>query len=456
MFKNRKDKSKNIQENATQKILTESDVEKFTQRGFSQKKFHTGALKFKRLYNPKFRYSRYVIAAVIGIVMSFFSVLLVQSTGLYTGGFGAICQGIARLVYASLNINEVSSNETRLIIYNVLFWGLYLAINIPLIVFAYFKINKQFAILSVVYLVSMQGMGFVWGVIPQIADFKIFGLTNSIYPQLDNMKVQVNIFAPTWYPTILDNNNWVVDWDKLVKFKELVNTSGFDTHWNQIRDTTDGRAEWIQNLVENSNITNAFLLFLYCFGYSLISSLGYALVYILGGSTGGSDFITIYLSQEKNKNVGLMFIIVNAICMIIGITIGSYGAGVLIDSIHFSGAEFFFSANLFVSLLFIILNGVLMNKWFPWHKMTKIEIYSTKKQDVINELKAIGYTHPITIIEGTGGISGMKRDVLVTICMIVELPSVVRYVRLVDQDCLISSTPINDLDGNFTIQRQTF
>jgi uncharacterized membrane-anchored protein YitT (DUF2179 family) len=55
-----------------------------------------------------------------------------------------------------------------------------------------------------------------------------------------------------------------------------------------------------------------------------------------------------------------------------------------------------------------------------------------------------------------GGISNTKRDVMITICMMVELPSVVRYVRTVDPDCLISSTPINDLDGKFTIQRQTF
>jgi uncharacterized membrane-anchored protein YitT (DUF2179 family) len=57
----------------------------------------------------------------------------------------------------------------------------------------------------------------------------------------------------------------------------------------------------------------------------------------LGGSTGGSDFVTIYLSQEKNKNVGFMFIIVNAICMLVGITIGSYSAGILINSTYFSG-----------------------------------------------------------------------------------------------------------------------
>jgi hypothetical protein len=122
MAKKLKTDTKKNQENATKEIFTKTDVEKFAQRGFSQKRFHSGALRFKKLYNPKYKLTRYFLASGIGIVMSFFSVLLVQSTGLYTGGFGAICQGIARLVYASLNkSNTFNSDETRLVIYNLLF-----------------------------------------------------------------------------------------------------------------------------------------------------------------------------------------------------------------------------------------------------------------------------------------------------------------------------------------------
>lgn len=453
-------KEQKQQESATKKILIKQDAERFARRGVSEKRFHSGALRFKRLYDPKNKYTRYILAAAIGIIMSFFSVLLVQSTGLYTGGFGAICQGIARLVYASLNKNSNGSHETRLVIYNLLFWGLYLAINVPLIVFAYFKINKQFAILSIIYLVAMQGMGFVWGIIPQLQQFKLFGLTNSIYPMLDSQKVQVNIFYPHWYPIIGGSSEWTIDWTKLFTESQLHNINsyfppGLRPDWFD-QSSANARADWIVNFVTNENIANTFLLLLYCFVYAIISSLGYALVYILGGSTGGSDFVTIYLSQEKNKNVGLMFIIINLICMLIGITIGSYGAGMLINSKYFSGWEFFFSANLFVSMLFIILNGTLMNKWFPWHKTTKVEIYSTKQTEIINKLKNINYTHPVTVVDAMGGMSGSKREVMITICMMVELPKLVHAIRTVDPDCLISSTPLNDLDGRFTLQRQTF
>jgi uncharacterized membrane-anchored protein YitT (DUF2179 family) len=88
--------------------------------------------------------------------------------------------------------------------------------------------------------------------------------------------------------------------------------------------------------------------------------------------------------------------------------------------------------------------------------MTRIEIYSSKQNEIIEKFKAIGYTHPVTIVNASGGMSGQKRDVLVTICMMIELPIVVHSVRTIDEQCLISSVPINDLDGNFTLQRQTF
>jgi hypothetical protein len=110
-----------VQENATKRIFSKNDVEKFAQRGYSQKKFNTGSLRFSKLYQPKHNITRYFVAALVGIVMSFFSVILVQATGLYTGGFGAICQGIARITYTALNKDGVGSESMRLVVYNLLF-----------------------------------------------------------------------------------------------------------------------------------------------------------------------------------------------------------------------------------------------------------------------------------------------------------------------------------------------
>jgi uncharacterized membrane-anchored protein YitT (DUF2179 family) len=44
---------------------------------------------------------------------------------------------------------------------------------------------------------------------------------------------------------------------------------------------------------------------------------------------------------------------------------------------------------------------------------------------------------------------------LLTICMCVELPKLITYVRQVDADCLISSSIIADIDGKMALQKQT-
>ncbi|GHU47975.1 hypothetical protein FACS1894218_3650 [Bacilli bacterium] len=80
------------------------------------------------------------------------------------------------------------------------------------------------------------------------------------------------------------------------------------------------------------NITKVVLLLVYSVVFSLISALCYTLMFILGGSTAGSDYLTIYWSQEKNKNIGGIFIIITSVSMILGISMGTYGAGALVGT----------------------------------------------------------------------------------------------------------------------------
>jgi hypothetical protein len=52
--------------------------------------------------------------------MSISTVLLVEVTGLYTGGFAACFQGIARVAYTVLRLQDVNEKLANMI-YNALF-----------------------------------------------------------------------------------------------------------------------------------------------------------------------------------------------------------------------------------------------------------------------------------------------------------------------------------------------
>jgi uncharacterized membrane-anchored protein YitT (DUF2179 family) len=77
---------------------------------------------------------RIFIVCFIGLVYSFEVTFFVKNSGIYNTGIGAICQGISRFTY--IMILKTGDAQTADLIFNVLFWGLYGVINIPLLIFS--------------------------------------------------------------------------------------------------------------------------------------------------------------------------------------------------------------------------------------------------------------------------------------------------------------------------------
>jgi uncharacterized membrane-anchored protein YitT (DUF2179 family) len=153
------------------------------------------------------------------------------------------------------------------------------------------------------------------------------------------------------------------------------------------------------------------LLFIYAIIYGLIASVAYALLYIVGGCSAGSDFVSIYYSSIKHKPLGGLMIIMNSTLMILGSTVGSYVSAGLVDSQGFSFA-FFLSANLVASFLSVLMFGLLLNKFFPMHKMVRVEIISEELFKIRDELFASKFTHSMSITKNIGAYSQKDKDVL--------------------------------------------
>ncbi|MBR2651279.1 hypothetical protein IKE96_00585 [bacterium] len=47
-------------------------------------------------------------------------------------------------------------------------------------------------------------------------------------------------------------------------------------------------------------------------------------IYILGASSGGTDFMGFYYSKIKNKSIGNLLTIFNVISLVIGVILGSF------------------------------------------------------------------------------------------------------------------------------------
>lgn len=436
------------------KTPNNKDLIYFTERKTSQVKFNTSFVKFANLYAVKHTWSKYLIAAVSGFLMSLITIFLVEVTGLYTGGTTAFFQGLARFFYSIISVfnQDIRQNHTLLnAIYNLMFWGFYLLVNIPLLIFAYFKINKRFALLSTVYLICLQLFGFIWSLVPAFQHVMIFGDTNTVDENLRQFNIQVITFLPNVFP-------------------EYSGAHAFD--WSIVY-SQEAEANGAVILITSKNVTEFFLLVVYALMFSICSAFFSAVMYMISGSTAGGDIITIYFSQEKNKNLGIIMIAYNSIMMLLGVTFGSYLSSVIFgsgpdwnnvirhDTIPgnpYAGWQYFISGNLISSFVWVLAHGMLIDRLFPWHKMVRVEIFANPDsvQKINDKLIKIKYTHPTTIIGATGGYSKKPINSFVTIMQCIELPEFIQIIRQIDDKCLISTARLSDLDGFVALQKQTW
>jgi uncharacterized membrane-anchored protein YitT (DUF2179 family) len=153
------------------------------------------------------------------------------------------------------------------------------------------------------------------------------------------------------------------------------------------------------------------LLFIYAIVYGIVSSVGFGILYIIGGCSAGGDFVSIYYSSIKHKPLGGLMIIVNSVLMIIGSIIGSYISTGLINPEGFA-FPFLLSSNLVASFVSVVIFGLLLNRIFPLHKNVKVEIISEHLMKIRDELYASKFTHPMTISKGLGAYSLAEKNIL--------------------------------------------
>jgi len=444
--------TRNIVENENHDFLLATS-NRFTNRPIEERKFNSGIVKFSKLYNINNFWVKLVIAALLGIFMGTSTALLVEGSGLYTGGTGAFFQGIARLVKTLIikgaNSDVISSASSIVApvyaewVYQAIFWGLYLIMNIPLTIFAFKKIGKNFAIISIVFLAFNQLTGFAIGMIFDTlgTSFHLLGSTETVDPILRAYGVQNVNYGVSVFPTYVDGSG------------DLVWTSLYTV--NELHSLTQDQIDFITYTVTNANVTRSLSLFLYTMVYAGISGLVYSLIFIIGGSTAGSDYITIYVSEAKNKSTGSIFTILNASFMFCGIVLGTF-ASTIVARPEYASYQIFFSGNMLASLSLIFLIGLIIDKIFPWSKMVEVRMYTRNSKKIVSYLKEIQYTHSFYDIPTTkNNDTNQDWTLLVTTSMCIELPKLIQIIRKIDDSCLIATKVINDIDGRIKVQKRT-
>lgn len=146
-------------------------------------------------------------------------------------------------------------------------------------------------------------------------------------------------------------------------------------------------------------------------------------------SSGGTDFIAVYLSDKLHAPAWNYVLGLNAVMLVV--------AGLLFD----------WNQALY-SIIFQFVSTQIVSALHVRYKKVTVHIITSKPDDLSEKLMI--YTHHgITRFEGHGCYSNQPRTLLYTVISTEELKEVIRFVHLVDEKAFINVMKTNSLEGRF-------
>ena len=288
-------------------------------------------------------------------------------------------------------LNNVNKEVVN-IVSEFTFWFFILFVNAPLLFFAKKYIGNQFTFLTLAYLLTSAIFPFSISFIPGIQDILLFGnIKSEVFTNLQNITL--------------------LTWDKLDSGKVIS-------------------------------------LFFYSLAFPFTSVMLYTIVYALGGSTGGSDIVSIYYLKIKLKSLGKILIIINFFCVIIGSFIGSYlSIGLLEKNWNYQN---FFSPNLVCSIINFSIFGFLLQILYPRFRMSSIKVFGQNIEKINEHLDSIDCIHSRTISKAMGSYSKKEQYILEMYITIIELGPIIKEIRKIDENAFIVINKNIEIDGNLS------
>ncbi|MBU4691666.1 DUF2179 domain-containing protein [Mycoplasma sp. ES3225-GEN-MYC] len=422
-------------------------------------------LRLSRFYAPMPMWKLMLITSGFAVVFGIISVFLVKNPGIYNFGAAAFGQATARITNVLLRNNPNITPAIYNVIDHALFWILYIILSIPIFIFGWKKTGKVFTMLTLLFLVVSSLVSFAVGQIPGSDKLYIIGnFSHSDIP--DELK------------NYISSEYW----------------SGKDQMWQLIPLSWNDAGNVIAQII---------------FGvvYGFLLAFFFAVIAIIGGSAGVTGIIGEYMSVVKQKNFGTINGYINLGILVVAVAIGSYLPGSLLinsfakgisatDTASIMNSDFFknmetwfetnkvnltefekgriietlqqfkelswspamyFSPNFVSTLISNFVFVFALNKLFPRFKIVQCKVYSPHmsaiKAAIIGDQKTI---NSFTVTVGEGGYSGSKTKVLSSITLYKQVPRLIKKIRAVDENALITVSNVSSVDGRLYIPDSKF
>ncbi len=164
----------------------------------------------------------------------------------------------------------------------------------------------------------------------------------------------------------------------------------------------------------------------------LMNGAANAVAYIVGGSTGGSDVLSMYFSIKKQGSVGKFTTIINSIVIGISLFLSTENA----------------IAKAFYTLVYLVINSIVIDLFYIRNRRAVLLITTTKGEQLSKEITH-NFVRGVTVMQAKGAYTGEEKQVLYCACSSFEVLDITNKVKEVDNHAFITVLEANKIHGNF-------
>ena len=161
----------------------------------------------------------------------------------------------------------------------------------------------------------------------------------------------------------------------------------------------------------------------------LINGFVISLCLAMNATTGGTDFIAIYLSEKKEIDAWNMVLVLNVFILA--------AAGLL----------FGWDKALY-SIIFQFASTQVVHMLNPRYKRTTLFIISDKSEQIYEQIRGSTH-HGATLFQGTGLYNGEPRSMIYSVIAGDQVKKVTRAVRAIDPKAFVNILKTDQVAGNF-------
>ena len=148
-----------------------------------------------------------------------------------------------------------------------------------------------------------------------------------------------------------------------------------------------------------------------------------------GASTGGTDFIALYVSNKTGKEIWMGVFAFNCFLLVLfGYLFGWEHAG--------------------YSIIFQYISTHMITTFHNRYKRVMMQIFTKRPTEVVEEYLG-HFPHGITVLDGTGGFTGESTSMLLSVTSSYELPDAIEVIRKTDPNAIINVTKTSEFIGKF-------